>query len=566
MGFPQHDAPLGTDRGGEYFAGRLVLSEECLRAEAPSNSRPSWLIIWPSSFTLESESGTVQIVDGHGRIAARVGDHIRLSRAAVTYQEARDRGLVEGLSEDCAEPYFLVGDEVTVFDPGNEATELRLSDPDVLFLRQKTVVASVQVLQTAAGIGELVLDGRCLRLKGSSTTIIWPAGFAPHVEGGVVQVRNGAGRIIAKVGDEIAGGGGYFDLGGGDCSGPAWRANKIKALPDAEVYFPRQDGTLAPDQEPERFVGKLALNGKCLEVDAAVRVSDRSHIPYPPLIIWPSTFAVRVEDGSVGIVDAGGRVVARVGDEVQFSAFDLSYQQAMEHGGLHEITPACSSPYWAAGEDFTAAPDFLENGTNTAGEPLSPADRNKQVLLDGLADGRILYFKIEDYRINRIIPGAIDPPDRVIIENWLQPETGAQGELNVAAVRDQDGGLLQYTQSTDDKYTTTFVSSGETMETNIQWGSPAEWTEEIWNVPRNLASHSGFELKGIGELHGRATLIYEASSDSRKTRWELVEDAPILWRNSTYRIDSEGRETLTEEETVVEYRLLPPGSSIPQLP
>ena len=567
MVFPQHDAPLGTDRGGEYFAGRLVLSEGCLRAEAPSNRHPSWLIIWPSSFKLESESGTVQIVDGHGRIAARVGEHIRLSRAAVTYQEARDRGLVEGLSEDCAEPYFLVGDEVTVFDPGNEATELRLSDPDVLFLRQKTVVASGQVLQQAAGIGELVLDGRCLRLKGGgSTTIIWPAGFTPHMEGGVVQVRNGAGRIIARVGDEIAGGGGYFDLGGGDCSGPAFRANKIKALPDAEVYFPRQDGTLAPDQEPERFVGKLVLNGKCLEVDAAVRVSDRSHIPYPPLIIWPGAFAVRVEDGVVGIVDAGGRVVARVGDEVQFSALDLSYQQAMEHGGLDEITPACSSPYWAVGEEFTATPDFLENGTTTSGEPLSPADRNKQVLLDGLADGRILYFKIEDYRINRIIPGAIDPPDRVIIENWLQPDTGEQRELNVAAVRDQDGGLLQYTQATDDKYTTTFVSSGETMETNIQWGSPAEWTEEIWNVPRSLASRPDFELKGIGELNGRATLIYEAASDSRKTQWELVEHAPILWRSSTYRIDSEGRETLTEEETVVEYRLLPPGSSIPQLP
>ena len=46
---------------------------------------------------------------------------------------------------------------------------------------------------------------------------------------------------------------------------------------------------------------------------------------------------------------------------------------------------------------------FLENGTTIVGESLSPADRNEQVLLDGLADGRILYFKIEDYRINRII-------------------------------------------------------------------------------------------------------------------------------------------------------------------
>ena len=138
MVFPRHDAPLGTDRGGEYFAGRLVVSQGCLRADAPTriatNPRSSWLLIWPGAFTLEAESGSVRIVDGLGRIAAQVGDHVRLSRAAVTYQQAIDQGLVEGLSEDCGEPYLLVGDEVTVFDPKNEATELRLSDPDVLLL------------------------------------------------------------------------------------------------------------------------------------------------------------------------------------------------------------------------------------------------------------------------------------------------------------------------------------------------------------------------------------------------------------------------------------------------
>jgi hypothetical protein len=172
----------------------------------------------------------------------------------------------------------------------------------------------------------------------------------------VLHVRNGAGRIIAKVGDEIVGGGGFFSLGGGDCSGPVWRANTIKALPDVEVYFPRQDGTLATDQEPEHFVGKLVLNGKCLKVDPAIRVIDHSYDGVPPLIIWPSTLAVSVKDGVVGIVDATGRVVARVGDEVQFSAFAISYQQAIEHGGLDEISGACSAPYWAVGEEFTAAP------------------------------------------------------------------------------------------------------------------------------------------------------------------------------------------------------------------
>ena len=358
MVFPQHDAPLDTDSGGEYFAGQLVLSKGCLRAEVPSNDatnpRPSWLLIWPSAFTLEAESGSVQVVDGLGRIAAHVGDHIRLSRAAVTYEQARDRGWVNGLSEDCAEPYFLVGDEVTAFDPKNEATELRLSDPDVLFLREKTVIASSRGLMEAEGIGELVLDGQCLRLGDSSTTIIWPAGFTPHVHRGVVHVRNGAGRIIATVEDEIAAAGGYSSLDGGDCSGPVFIPNRIKVLPDVEVYFPKQDGTLTTNQETERFVGDLVLDGKCLKVDSALRVRDRSYVPVRPLLIWPSTFSLSVDDGGVGIVDATGRVVARVGDEVQFSAFDLSFQQAMEHGGLDKISPACAAPSWAVGEEFTA--------------------------------------------------------------------------------------------------------------------------------------------------------------------------------------------------------------------
>ena len=98
--FPRHDAPLGTDRGGEYFAGKLVVNNGCLRAEAPSydasDPRSSWLLIWPAAFTLEAESGSVRIVDGLGRVAAQVGDHVRLSRADVTYQQATEQGTGRG--------------------------------------------------------------------------------------------------------------------------------------------------------------------------------------------------------------------------------------------------------------------------------------------------------------------------------------------------------------------------------------------------------------------------------------------------------------------------------------
>ena len=363
--FPQHDAPMATDRGGHYFAGRLVLDKGCLRFDAPSHDpsipKTTPLLIWPSEFTLDTEDGAVRIVDGLGRIAAHVGDHVRLTIAAVSSQQARDDELVQGLSEDCPGPYMLAGNEITAFDPDNEPTELRLSNPDVLFLRQSTIIASYQELLGAEGIGELVLDGHCLRLKrdsGSLFSIVWPAGFTPQVHRGVVHIRNGAGRIIARVGDEVIGGGAYGNLSDGDCAGPAWWANRIKVLPEVEVYFPNRDGSAATDEGMERFVGKLVLDGKCLRVDSAVRVRDRAILPIPPLLIWPGTFTLNTEGEGVGIVDATGRIVARVGDDVEFSAISITYQQALEHRRFEEITPACSAPYWLVGDEFTLVPDL----------------------------------------------------------------------------------------------------------------------------------------------------------------------------------------------------------------
>ena len=364
--FPWHDTPLGTDRGGEYFAAQLVLSEGCLRAKVASRHDPndpgSWLLIWPNGFTFETEAETVRVVDELGHVVARVGDYIRLSRATLTIQEAAERGWVRGLSENCAEPYFLVGDEVSVFEPGVEATTLRLSDPDIVFFRARTGVARYQTLMTAAGVGELILDGECLRLKSGFAreywpTIIWPACFTPHVNEGVVEIRNGAGRVVAQVGDQIAGGGGFFDRSSRDCSGPVWHANKMKTLPDVEVYFPKQDGTLAPEAGTELFSGKLILWEKCLRVaDDVIRVKERTYAGISPLLMWPHDFELSMKDEVVGIVDGTGTVVARVGDEVEFDAFNLTYQEAKEHGGLAEITPACSGPYWAVGETFVAVP------------------------------------------------------------------------------------------------------------------------------------------------------------------------------------------------------------------
>ena len=104
--FPQHHAPLRTDRGGEYFAAQLVLRERCLRAEVASkyeaNDPVSWLLIWPNGFTFATESETVRVVDELGRVVAQIGDHIRLSRAEQATERELVIGTVEGL---CRAPF-----------------------------------------------------------------------------------------------------------------------------------------------------------------------------------------------------------------------------------------------------------------------------------------------------------------------------------------------------------------------------------------------------------------------------------------------------------------------------
>ena len=374
--FPQHDALPRTDRGGQHLVVKLVLDGGCLRADYPTLAvdpslrhriSKSVLLVWPETFTLSTEDGVVRIVDANGRIAARVGDHVRITSVAVSFQQARDQGLIHGLSEDCPGPYLLAGEEVTAISLDGPGT-LLLSDPELHFPLQGTGVGVFEHLGAAA-IGELVLEGHCLRLKSTdrpSRLLFWPPGFTPHVYRGVIHVRNGAGRIIAQVGDRIGMGGAaaayygnyYTDKTiGPKCGGPTWAPNHIKVLQNVDIYFPQQDGTLATDQGMDRFVGKLVLYRKCLTIDSVIRDRDRALFPVPPLIIWPDTFSLSTTGDVVGIVDATGRVVARAGDEVQFSAVSVSYQEGLDHSGLREITPACSGPYWVVGDDFAAVAD-----------------------------------------------------------------------------------------------------------------------------------------------------------------------------------------------------------------
>ena len=278
--FPQHDAPLGTDDGGSYWAGQLVLQDGCLGVEVPPDANGpggTTQLIWPIGFALSVEDRSVRVVDADGRIAARVGDHIRLTRATISYDEALNRGLISGRSEDCTGPYYLLGDEVTVFDPENEPTELRLSDPAVFFPRQRTIIATSRAQKLAEGGGELVVDGPCLRLK-DGPTIIWPAGFTPHVERGVVQVRNGAGVVIAQVGDKLSMAGGYFSRDDWECPGEVFAVHSIEIVPDPSPLL-QEAGYAGAYRDPDDR-GILYVRLVNPSQEAAEEAAERYESPY----------------------------------------------------------------------------------------------------------------------------------------------------------------------------------------------------------------------------------------------------------------------------------------------
>ncbi len=208
----------------------------------------------------------------------------------------------------------------------------------------------------------------------------------------------------------------------------------------------------------------------------------------------------------------------------------------------------------------------------TATKLATLAQQNKQSLLDGIAEGQPLYFKLEKYKTNRL--GPSDYPDRVIDETWLSAGANGSIEAAVATMRSLDGELLGYTRLENGGLVFTDVATGMTFNINVDhWGSLESSVNEVWNRPQALQD-SGVEFKGRGRLNERESLIYEwtytsqggpdsGAQRSMLKRIELVEDAPLLFKESSYEVDDQGVKTLIEETTVVEYGLLPEGSTVP---
>jgi len=275
---------------------------------------------------------------------------------------------------------------------GHSAKEVDIcatpSVPGVAFPRQAPV-EGVRVVMEAELIGELVLVNGCLRVNSiygdGSVLPIWPPEFTLKAEKRAtvacpepcrraaqdeIQVLDGAGQVVARVGQEV-----YMGGGGGsatslaecvrqqlpaDCIGPYWIVGEgvrpnlrhDSDLFTLDVISTTERSFLLLHKKPvldEWAEGDALLIGKLVLYDyqRCPRVtSDSGLTDY--LLLWPPDYGARVKNGEVEIVDGSGQVVARVGEEVRLSggAIPVDWDSEKYRQLHYELPGDCHGPYW----------------------------------------------------------------------------------------------------------------------------------------------------------------------------------------------------------------------------
>ena len=305
VAFPKHDEPLSTVWAhGDYIRVDLVVENGCLRAQGPS---PSYLLVWPDGFTLNRDDGYFRISDRSDTVVVSVGDEARFSGRLVLAGSDLAQEIAVSIPEECTGPYFLIGDDVTSVD-SDEPEMVSIPGSSLFFPREQTLRTKPHgvedTLELHSGPFELVLEDDCLIVNdGEKYVIRWPAGFHPYIDdNGAVNVRNGGGHTIARVGDRLRFRGGKrhdVDIPECEISG-LWYVKDIRNI-DLPVVFAQYEKS-SNGIANSRISGYIELHNGCLYL--------RKHI-----LVWPSNFSVEESNHNVQVFNEGDQIVAQIGEQ-----------------------------------------------------------------------------------------------------------------------------------------------------------------------------------------------------------------------------------------------------------
>ena len=91
--------------------GDLVEVDGCLRLNS-SYDDTSYLIVWPSDYTLDVSNNVVQLRDSTGQIMVRVGEEVHMGGGEVTSLEgvvSVNKQLLQEMPSECSGPYWISG-------------------------------------------------------------------------------------------------------------------------------------------------------------------------------------------------------------------------------------------------------------------------------------------------------------------------------------------------------------------------------------------------------------------------------------------------------------------------
>ena len=225
--FPQHPDGKRTYTSAlpEHIEGRLQVDRGCIYI------RNGTIPVWPSDFSLRVEDGTVQVLDGSGNLVGVEGREAVLAGYEVRANSPEGREISATLPLACPPGNFwIVGDEIGDLKEQAGRLIVPLERSSLIFPRQSPGIWRDDL--SIFTEGELVHEGDCLRIDDAERhMVVWPPLFMPHLNNGVVEVRDGDGVTVATVGDslKLTGFGSelmrphYVDR----CPGPYWIVGRV---------------------------------------------------------------------------------------------------------------------------------------------------------------------------------------------------------------------------------------------------------------------------------------------------------------------------------------------------
>lgn len=91
------------------LVGKLIIEAGCLRIAIEPPESQSYLVIWEADYFLNDNNGITEVLDRHGRVAARVDDPISLGGGGVPLSSFSSE-LREPIPDRCQGPYWLMGE------------------------------------------------------------------------------------------------------------------------------------------------------------------------------------------------------------------------------------------------------------------------------------------------------------------------------------------------------------------------------------------------------------------------------------------------------------------------